>query len=143
MDPASTTATTEESEDQPWPADLGAAVGLVAREADKLEWQPLKQTPGFMIDIPGVYTKYFGEGDVGPWFYLVKHDPGTVVERHGHNGNVIHYILEGTWKLGQHERGAGWFHYEQKGLRYGPLISGDQGSLFLAIYDARPDFITD
>jgi len=135
--------TPTEDADEAWPDDLSKAFGLVAMHADEMAWTPLKDTPGFMIDIPGVTTKYFGEGEKGPWFYLVKHEPGTVVARHGHNGNVIHYILSGTWKLGHHEKGAGWFHYEQKGLRYGPLISGEQGSLFLAIYDARPDFITD
>ena len=31
--------------------------------------------------------------------------------------------------------------YEQKGLYYGPLISGPKGSLFLAIYDNAPSFI--
>ncbi|MGH7366385.1 MAG: cupin domain-containing protein [Candidatus Rokuibacteriota bacterium] len=129
-------------EQMPWPGDLANAVGLLAFEADKLEWLALKDTPGYRgVDIPGVFLKFFGEANKGPWAYLVRHDPGTIVGRHSHNGNVIHYLLEGSWKLGSQEKGPGWFHYEQKGLRYGPIISGPQGSLFLAIYDAEPDFI--
>jgi hypothetical protein len=31
--------------------------------------------------------------------------------------------------------------FEQKGLNYGPITSGAQGSLFLAIYDRAPNFI--
>lgn len=116
--------------------------GVLAREADTMEWLPLKDTPGFGgADIPGVWCKYFGEGDKGPWAYLVKHAPGTRVGRHTHNSNVIHYLIEGAWLIGGQRKGPGWFHYEQKGLRYGPIVSGENGSLFLAIYDDAPDFI--
>ena len=31
--------------------------------------------------------------------------------------------------------------FEQKGLNYGPITSGPEGSLFLAIYDRAPNFI--
>jgi hypothetical protein len=31
--------------------------------------------------------------------------------------------------------------YEQVGLKYGPIVSGSQGSLFLAIYDRAPNFL--
>ena len=66
-----------------------------------LPWLLLKDTPGFDgTDIPGIYCKFFGKEDVGPWFYLVKHDPGVVVPRHSHDGDVFHYILEGEWQIG-------------------------------------------
>lgn len=66
--------------------------GVLAREADRMEWMPLKDTPGFGgVDIPGVWCKYFGEGDTGPWAYLVKHGPGTRVERHTHVCDNIPY----------------------------------------------------
>lgn len=113
-------------------------------EADKLPWLALKDTPGFGgVDIPGVFCKFFGREGVGPWFYLVKHDPGTVVERHSHEGDVFHYILEGEWRIGNSTKkfGPGFMQFEQVGLNYGPLISGPQGSLFLAIYDRAPNFI--
>lgn len=114
---------------------------LFAR-AEELEWLPLKDVPGFEgADIPGVYGKFFGDPSSGPWFYLIRHDPGTVVERHTHHGNVIHYLLEGEWTLGNQKAGPGWFHYEQKGLSYGPITSGDEGSVFLTIYDHQPGFI--
>lgn len=114
---------------------------LFAREQE-LEWTPLKDVPGFEgTDIPGVYGKFFGDPESGPWFYLIRHDPGTVVGRHTHHGNVIHYLLEGEWAFGSQKVGPGWFHYEQKGISYGPITSGDEGSLFLAIYDHRPGFV--
>jgi hypothetical protein len=109
-----------------------------------LPWLPLKDTPGFDgTDIPGIYCKYFGKENVGPWFYLVRHDPGVVVPRHSHDGDVFHYILEGEWRIGTSTKrfGPGFMQYEQKGLYYGPLISGPKGSLFLAIYDNAPSFI--
>ena len=116
--------------------------GVLAREANQMPWTALKDTPGFGgVDIAGVSCKYFGEGDQGPWAYLVKHAPGTRVERHTHHGNVIHYLIEGDWLIGGQRKGPGWFHYEQKGLRYGPIVSGDAGSVFLAIYDNAPDFV--
>ncbi len=109
----------------------------------ELPWLALKDTPGFGgADIPGVYCKYFGRGDQGPWFYLVKHDAGVVVERHSHDGDVFHYILEGEWRIGTSSKrfGPGFMQFEQKGLNYGPLLS-ERGSLFLAIYDHAPNFI--
>jgi hypothetical protein len=115
---------------------------LFAREPE-LPWLPIREVPGFDdADIPGVHGKFFGDPDSGPWFYLIRHDPGAVVERHTHEGNVIHYLLEGEWKLGNQKAGPGWFHYEKKGLRYGPIVSGPEGSLFLTVYDHRPGFIT-
>jgi hypothetical protein len=114
---------------------------LFAREAE-LEWQPLRDVPGFGgADIPGVFGKFFGRPGSGPWFYLVRHDPGTVVGRHTHNGNVIHYLLEGSWLIGNQTAEPGWFHYEQKGISYGPITSGDDGSVFLTIYDHEPGFV--
>lgn len=114
---------------------------VFAMEAE-LDWLPLKDTPGFDgVDIPGVECKYFGKGDDGPWFYVVRHEPGVVVQRHTHNGDVFHYILEGEWAIGNRTWGPGFMQYEQKGLFYGPITSGSEGSLFLAIYDHRPSFI--
>ncbi|HEY4281236.1 MAG TPA: hypothetical protein VGM91_23695 [Conexibacter sp.] len=116
---------------------------VFATEND-LEWLALKDTPGFDgHDIPGVFCKFFGKEEKGPWFYLVRHEPGVVVPRHSHDGDVFHYILEGEWRIGKSTKvfGPGFMQYEQKGLYYGPLISGDEGSLFLAIYDNAPLFI--
>jgi hypothetical protein len=112
-------------------------------EADKLPWLLLKDTPGFGgVDIPGITCKFFGREGVGPWFYLVKHQPGVRVERHSHEGDVFHYILEGEWLIGKTRKfGPGFMQYEHKGLNYGPITSGPQGSLFLAIYDRAPNFI--
>lgn len=112
-------------------------------EADKLPWLLLKDTPGFSgVDIPGITCKFFGREGIGPWFYLVRHEPGVRVERHSHEGDVFHYILEGEWTIGKRKKfGPGFMQFEQKGLSYGPLVSGHQGSLFLAIYDRAPNFI--
>lgn len=112
-------------------------------EAEKLPWLLLKDTPGFGgTDIPGITCKFFGRDSVGPWFYLVKHEPGVIVERHSHEGDVIHYILEGEWTIGKSKKvGPGFMQFEQVGLNYGPLTSGSEGSLFLAIYDRAPNFI--
>lgn len=110
----------------------------------ELPWTLLKDTPGFGgHHIPGIYLKYFGRPDIGPWFYLVRHDPGVVVPRHSHDGDVFHYILEGEWCIGNSTKrfGPGFMQFEQVGLNYGPLISGPNGSLFLAIYDRSPNFI--
>jgi len=113
---------------------------LFAQEQD-LPWLPLRELPGFDgTDIEGVFGKLFGDPESGPWFYLIRHDPGTVVESHTHDGNVIHYLLQGEWRMGSRHAGPGWFHYEKKGIHYGPIISGDQGSLFFAIYDHAPRF---
>lgn len=115
---------------------------VVFEEAEKLEWLPFKDTPGFGgSHIPGVECKYFGTKDGGPWFYLVRHEPGTVVQRHRHEGDVFHYIMEGEWQIGNRKFGPGFMQYEEKGLFYGPITSGDEGSLFLAVYDDEPSFI--
>jgi hypothetical protein len=111
-------------------------------EEDKLPWLALKDIPGFGgVDIPGVYGKFFGKEGRGPWFYLARHDPGTVVNRHTHRGDVFHYILEGEWEMGGRTMGPGTMHFEQKGLYYGPIVSGPKGSTFLAVYDHEPMFI--
>jgi hypothetical protein len=117
---------------------------VLAKHEHKMDWQKLKDLTGFGgADIAGVYGKYFGDKEEGPWFYIIKHDPGALVEKHTHNGNVIHYILEGNWYMGKNriECIPGWFHYEKKGLSYGPIQAGENGVTFLTIYDAAPDFI--
>lgn len=115
---------------------------VVFAKEEQLPWLLLKDTPGFdATDIPGIECKFFGKPDEGPWFYLVKHAPGVVVPRHSHTGDVFHYLLEGDWRIGNHRFGPGFMQYEQQGLFYGPIISGDEGSLFLAIYDNKPSFI--
>jgi hypothetical protein len=117
---------------------------VMAIQESDLGWEKLKHLPGFGgADIPGVYGKFFGGENEALWFYIIKHDPGAVVERHTHEGNVIHYILDGSWYLGKkkHVCKPGWFHYEKKGLSYGPIEAGEDGVTFLAIYDHAPDFI--
>ncbi len=114
---------------------------VLAKRDEDVPWLQLKDTPGFGgADIPGVYCKFYGDPEHGPWFYLVKHDPGTLVGKHSHDGDVIHYLLEGSWKLGGQTFAPGFFQYEQVGLEYGPIISGPEGSVFLAIYDRPPSF---
>lgn len=114
---------------------------VFAQEQD-LPWLPLKDTPGFGgVDIPGVECKFFGKEGRGPWFYLVRHEPGVVVQKHTHGGDVFHYILEGEWHMGGRSLGPGYMQYERQGLYYGPITSGDEGSLFLAVYDHEPQFI--
>lgn len=114
---------------------------VFAQESD-LPWLPLKETPGFDgMDIPGVECKFFGKPGRGPWFYLVKHEPGTVIAKHTHKGDVFHYILEGEWHMGSRVLPPGFMQFEQKGLYYGPFTSGPEGSLFLAIYDHEPAFV--
>lgn len=115
---------------------------VVFAQESELEWLPLKDTPGFGgVDIAGVECKFFGKEERGPWFYLVRHEPGVVVGRHTHRGDVFHYILEGEWHMGGHTLGPGYMQFEQQGLYYGPIESGDEGSLFLAVYDHEPLFI--
>jgi len=70
----------------------------------------------------------------------VKHDPGTVVVNHSHDGDVIHSIPEGTWQLGGQSFGRGVFQYEQVGWEYDPIVSGPQGSVLLAISHRAPSF---
>lgn len=115
---------------------------VVFAEESKLPWLPIKDTPGFWgLDIDGIECKFFGKEGRGPWFYLVKHEPGVVVPRHTHRGDVFHYILEGEWQMSNRRLGPGYMQFEQKGLYYGPITSGEEGSLFLAIYDHEPGFV--
>src|SRR5271155_4541171 len=109
-------------------AEMESLKKVFFAEEQDLKWIPLRNLPGFDgVDIPGVEGKLFGAPDAGPWFYVIRHDPGTVVERHTHSGNVIHYLLEGEWKMGNRTIAPGWFHYEKQGLYYGPISSGPEG----------------
>jgi hypothetical protein len=117
--------------------------------AQALDWTPMSELFGFKGSVPpsiGNLGKYLGRPDDerGPWFYLVRHPPFTRVPRHGHGGTVMHYLLEGSWKVGDDEDELylpGFFHYEDKGAFWGPMLSGGEGSTFIAVYDSRPDFI--
>lgn len=116
--------------------------GVLAREVHKLEWLPIGDTAGHSgIDLPGVFCKYLGKNGKGPWVYMVRQEPGIRLGRHRHTGNVMHYLVEGSWLIGGLEKGPGWFHYEQRGQDYGPIVSGEGGSVYLMIYDGSPDII--
>jgi hypothetical protein len=96
--------------------------------------------------VDGSFGKYLGvpDSDDGPWFYLIRHEPFARIPRHTHNGNVMHYLLEGFWRVGDDEselRFPGFFHFERTGEFWGPLRIGPEGSKMIAIYDRRPDFI--
>ena len=123
--------------------ELASAKKVIFAQEQDLPWVRLAELPGFGgTDIPGVSGKLFGDPETGPWFYLIRHDPGTVVARHAHDGNVIHYLVGGEWKLGSRTVKPGWFHYEKKDIFYGPIVSGESGSTFFAIYDHAPGFKT-
>jgi hypothetical protein len=115
----------------------------------ELDWTPVSDLFGFGGSVPaslGNLGKYLGRpaDERGPWFYLIKHPPFTRVPRHTHSSSVIHYLLEGSWKVGDDEQELclpGFFHYEDGGAFWGPMMSGSEGSTFIAVYAGRPDFI--
>jgi hypothetical protein len=110
--------------------------------AQQLPWQAVKDLPGFDgALVEGSFAKYFGIAEEGPWFYLFRHDPHTRVVRHTHQGGVFHYLIQGSWFVEGQLLLPGWFHYERKGLYWGPVESGDEGSTFLVMYESRPSFI--
>lgn len=112
-----------------------------------IDWTPVKDLYGFGgADVQGSSGKYLGipGSSEGPWFYFVKHVPHTRVPRHTHGGNVAHLMLDGYWQVGDdwsESHFPGYFHYESKGLFWGPLRSGGEGSKIIAIYDECPSFI--
>ncbi|MBJ8347213.1 hypothetical protein [Antrihabitans sp. YC2-6] len=115
----------------------------------EIEWVPVSDLYGFDGTVPaaiGNLGKYLGRpGDErGPWFYIVKHPPHTRVPRHSHSSAVSHFLLDGSWLVGDDEPQVcvpGFFHHEDPGAFWGPLRSGPEGSRFIAVYSARPDFI--
>jgi hypothetical protein len=116
--------------------------GVLAREVYKLDWQPVSETPGLQgLDLPGLSFKYLGKVGKEPWVYMVRQEPGVALARHSHASNVMHYLIEGSWIIAGAERAPGWFHLELRGREYGPIVAGERGSVYLAIYDAKPDFI--
>lgn len=114
-------------------------------DARQISYDEAKELYGFGgADNPGSTGKYLGrpDGD-GPWFYLIKHRPNTLIPRHTHKADVYHYLVEGTWYVGEERevKEPGFFHFEPEGVFWGPLESGPEGSEFIAIYTAMPSFI--
>ena len=108
---------------------------------DKVPWLPMRDLPGFDgADHPGMSGKFFGDIDEGPWFYLIRHEPGTRIPRHTHSGSVTHYMLEGEWNIDGDIVTPGHWHYELPGTYWGPVQSGSNGSLIIAVYDRYPTF---
>ena len=121
----------------------GHAKRIVAAHFDELQFRPQAQLPGFKgapLDA-GVQAKYFGEGDRGPWFYIVKHAPGTRVPRHSHHGDVTHYMLEGEWIVDGQRLTAGQYQFEEAGTWFGPIEAGPSGAMLIAFWDRYPSFI--
>ncbi|MCV7169576.1 hypothetical protein H7I41_06535 [Mycobacterium manitobense] len=115
----------------------------------QLDWVPVSELYGFDAAVPsaiGNLGKYLGRPDhpEGPWFYLIKHPPYVRVPRHAHSHAVCHFLLTGSWLVGDDEgelRLPGFFHHEEAGAFWGPMRSGPEGSTFIAVYDGRPDFL--
>lgn len=115
----------------------------------QLDWVAVSELFGFDAAVPasiGNLGKYLGRpaDDRGPWFYLIKHPPHTRVPRHTHGTAVCHFLLDGSWLVGDDEPQLclpGFFHYEEPGAYWGPMRSGSDGSRFIAVYRERPDFI--
>lgn len=114
-------------------------------DANEISFEEARDLYGFDgADNPGSTGKYFGkpQGD-GPWFYIIKHRPHTVIPRHTHEADVYHYLVAGSWTVGAERelKLPGFFHFEPKGVFWGPLVSGDEGSEFIAVYTDKPSFI--
>ena len=75
---------------------------------DALPWQPIK--PGFSVKL------LRGGGDDDTRVQLLRLEPGTVIPRHRHTGEVHAYNLAGTRELDTGERiGPGGYVYEPPG----------------------------
>jgi len=103
----------------PFPTDL------FVRLADEGEWVERK---------PGVYAKELIPPRPGDRSrsYLVRMDPGTVLDRHEHDGFEHCYVVSGSTVVGGRRMRAGDYSYAPRGTVHGAIPS-DQGALLFIV----------
>lgn len=102
--------------------------------ADALPWIPLR--PGLAFK-PLAFTRG-GEG----WSILLRVDPGTVIARHRHTGEVHAYHLQGQRRLdGGEVLGPGTYLYEAPGNEDHWSAVGDEPLVALLVATGAVEYL--
>ncbi len=62
------------------------------------------------------------------------YDPGLVLDRHGHMGHQVIYVIEGDLMVGEFPAREGSTIILEKGTAFGPLRAGENGATILEIF---------
>ncbi len=65
----------------------------------------------------------------------IRYDPGMVTRRHGHFGQHLVWVIEGGACFGERWCPAGTHIELPYGAAFGPIVAGDEGTLFLELTD--------
>ena len=110
-------------------------------DARHVEYQPW--TEGAVEVRPGQLATKLVIGDAddahGTVAFITRWSPGRRVEIHTHRVNYCEVILEGSQRVGATTFRSGDVRMARAGQLYGPLVAGDEGCTFIAIFD-RQDF---
>jgi hypothetical protein len=67
-----------------------------------------------------------------------KYDPGMLVHEHGHNGDHVVFVIEGSVRCGGRECPAGTHIALDHGDTFGPFIAGPEGATLFEIMIGDP-----
>jgi hypothetical protein len=63
-----------------------------------------------------------------------KYDPGLVLERHGHEGDEIIFVIEGDLMVGDEHVAAPATIILERNNPFGPLVAGSLGTTILEVF---------
>ena len=114
----------------------GAAMrsALLARvRADQPRFVTVRSSDGGWVPFaPKVALKML-EDDGAMQAFLLKFDAGWRVDAHDHPGDELCLVLEGDFRLGDLELGAGDYHVARRGTRHGEASSRGGCLLFIRV----------
>jgi len=67
-----------------------------------------------------------------------KYEPGMMVHEHGHNGDHVVFVIEGSVRCGDRECPAGTHIALDHGDTFGPFIAGPEGATLFEIMIGDP-----
>jgi hypothetical protein len=80
-----------------------------------------------------VHIRQIDRSDVGNILYTF-YDPGLVLERHGHVGDQVIYVIDGDVMIGDQPARKGSTIVLEKNTPFGPLVAGEKGALILEVF---------
>ena len=97
--------------------------GLSIKHTDDISWREVKpQSHGYRR--AAVHVKTIDRSPERVVLYT-RYDPGLVVERHGHRGDEVIFVLEGDLMVGDLPARAGSTIILERETPFGPLIASN------------------
>ncbi len=104
---------------------------VLTRKLDEMPWGQPSASSFDKERGTRIHIKFLGERGTGPWVLWTRYEPNHIQPAHSHDEDEVIYVMEGQVRVGETLCGPGTAIFVEKNTRYGPLVAGPLGVVFL------------